>query len=102
MVVSWVRRYVEIACRAALVGMLVYMDAASHVKRSAPQGRESCSMLFLRVKESLKYDGCFWATGWSIWSTHFPRPCGRLLMLEQTRQVGHLLFDIPLWILYVT
>ena len=68
------------ACRAASVGMLVYMDVASLVKRSAPRGKESCSMLFLMAKESLKYDGCFWATGWSIWSTHFLRPCGALLM----------------------
>ena len=44
------------ACRAASVGMLVYMDVASLVKRSAPQGRESCSMLFLMAKESSKYD----------------------------------------------
>ena len=96
------RKNVEIACRAASVGMLVYMEVASHVKRSAPEGRESRSMLFLRVKESLKYDCWCWATGWSIWSTHFPRPCGRLLTSEQTGRVGHLPFDIPLWILYVT
>ena len=41
---------------AGLVGMLVYMDLASLVKRGVPGGRVSEVMSILNSNESLKYD----------------------------------------------
>ena len=49
-----------------LVGMFVYMDLASQVKRRAPGARVSWVIMFLNSNESLKYDGCDEAMGWSI------------------------------------
>ena len=64
--------------------MFVNMDLASQAKRGAPRGRESGVMSFLISNESLKYDGWEEALGWSIWSTHLPSPCRRLLTSEHT------------------
>ena len=56
----------EMCLMAGLVGMFVYMDLASQVKRRAPGGRVSWEIIFLNSNESLKYDGCDEAMGWSI------------------------------------
>ena len=63
---SLVHRYEEIKSRAGSVGMLVYMDLASQVKRRAPGGSVSWVIMFLNSNESLKSDGCDEAMGWSI------------------------------------
>ena len=86
---------------AGSVGMLVYIDFASQVKRRAPRGRVSGVRSCLKAKESRKYDGWDEAMGCSMLSIHFPRPWGRLLTSEHTGRVGQCPFFIPLWILYV-
>ena len=56
----------------------------------------------LRAHESLEYEGCACVMGWSIRSTHFPKPCGRLLTSEHIGQVGKDPLVDGLCILYVT
>ena len=51
------QRYVEICSMAGSVGMLVYIDFASQVKRRAASGRVSGVRSCLKARESRKYDG---------------------------------------------
>ena len=83
---------------AGSVRMLVYIDLALAVKKSAFDGRVRLDSVVLSAKESLKYEGCACAMGCSWRSTHLPSPCGRLLTSEHGR-VGYRPLVGGLWTL---
>lgn len=74
--------------RAGSVQMLVHIDFASAVNRSALGGRLRLERIDFRAIESLKSEGWECAIGWSFRSTHLPSPCRRLLRSKHTGRVG--------------